>query len=266
MVPDRATARIIWETALDYLYGRVGKRKLAPYLIAPAPESLEAVYVQLLESLKNRKGMPKTIGPLDPLSPVLFAFSPQKTNEHYAGDWQVLFRRIREKVSTPGPMRKKRPQSYWVIFCKGALDGAAWLAELGDVRAFRSYVDGLMDGGLRSLRAPKTISRKIHGFGLALACDFLKESGWSQYAKPDVHTTSILNELGLCDGSDEATLKVIIDLAEVIGQTPFAVDKALWLVGSGWLYDHDEKFKTDRREFVQLVNQRLKEPSPRHAK
>ncbi|NCD05852.1 MAG: hypothetical protein EOL97_07010 [Spirochaetia bacterium] len=42
---------------------------------------------------------------------------------------------------------------------------------------------------------PLLISKKISGIGFALACDFLKELGFTDYSKPDVHIVAVLTSL-----------------------------------------------------------------------
>ncbi|MFB6273972.1 MAG: hypothetical protein ABEL51_13860, partial [Salinibacter sp.] len=72
-------------------------------------------------------------------------------------------------------------------------------------------------------------------YGFALACDFLKELGWVAYPKPDVHLNAIFSGLGFSDGTDYATFKAIVRMAEVLYETAYAVDKLFWLIGSGKL-------------------------------
>lgn len=82
---------------------------------------------------------------------------------------------------------------------------------------------------------PLLLQNKVNGFGLALACDFLKELGYVKYAKPDVYLKKIFTSLELCSAkaSDYDVLEAIIRVAQHAGVTPYKVDKVFWLIGSG---------------------------------
>ena len=70
--------------------------------------------------------------------------------------------------------------------------------------------------------------------GFALACDFLKENGYPEFAKPDVHIKKIFNGLGLSDSNDDyEVFKDVIRVSELVNGLPYRVDKLFWLVGSG---------------------------------
>jgi hypothetical protein len=103
------------------------------------------------------------------------------------------------------------------------------------------------------------LSKEVHGLGFPLACSFLKDAGWYQYPKPDVHTKAILKGIGFADGSDYLTYRAIVTIADRIGETPFSVDKALWLIGSGKLHLSRKRFRTRRQEFVRIAQRALRE-------
>lgn len=84
------------------------------------------------------------------------------------------------------------------------------------------------------------ISYEISGMGFPLACDFLKELGFSEYGKPDVHLKDIFKALNLIDQNEKSatkldyqTFKVIDRIAEENDTTAYSVDKIFWLIGSG---------------------------------
>ena len=101
------------------------------------------------------------------------------------------------------------------------------------------------------------LSYEIDGFGFSLACDFLKEVGYLNFAKPDVHIKAILRGLELTskNSNDYQTYRVLLRVADEAGLTPYHVDKLLWLVGSGFFYDHPDvgrngRIRTDKGEFI----------------
>jgi thermostable 8-oxoguanine DNA glycosylase len=84
------------------------------------------------------------------------------------------------------------------------------------------------------------LSQEIDGFGFALACDFLKELGFINFAKPDVHVKAIVKGLNLSlqGANDYTVFKAVARIAASCGTTPYDVDKLFWLVGSGRFYAH----------------------------
>lgn len=95
----------------------------------------------------------------------------------------------------------------------------------------------------RSIAAlPMIMAEEIYGIGYPLACDFLKELGFVNYGKPDVHIINIFTDLGLCvKGSSPYEIqKIIVQIAEAKNVSPYNVDKLFWLIGSGKFYDHPE--------------------------
>ena len=106
------------------------------------------------------------------------------------------------------------------------------------------------------------LKKKIHGFGLALACDFLKELGYRDYSKPDTHLIKIFYELGLCESSEPYEVyKSIREMAKVVGDDAYSVDKIFYLIGSGNFYLVEEiKEKVGRNEdkFIKEVKKKLK--------
>jgi hypothetical protein len=115
---------------------------------------------------------------------------------------------------------------------------------------------------------PMLLSQEIDGFGFALACDFLKELGFLNFAKPDVHVKAIVRDLGLSapTANDYAVFKAVVRIASNCGETPYAVDKLFWLVGSGRFYDHPQmgkngRIRTDRAGFIRSARRRLGAPA-----
>jgi len=47
-------------------------------------------------------------------------------------------------------------------------------------------------------------------------------------------------------------------MAKDVGETPYAVDKALWLIGSGNLYLDEVEFETSRVQFIRQARRALK--------
>lgn len=216
-------------------------------------KTMNAFYRRLLLSLINRIGMPNciTVDMInDQMKSLLFNFSPKRISNYYGFKWEKLFDDIKRHIKPLSRMNKKIPQNFWVVFSKGALDGAYFLSQFQNPSKFVSFVNSFPNG---DKKLPQLLSKKIKGFGFALACDFLKESGWVEYAKPDTHTKTILKKMKLSDGSDHDTVHAIQKIAHHVDETPYSVDKHIWLVGSGNLYNRNEMFYTSREKFFSYV-------------
>jgi len=86
---------------------------------------------------------------------------------------------------------------------------------------------------------PMLLSNEIEGFGFALSCDFLKEMGYVNFPKPDVHLRDIFTALELCNDKrdDYQLFKAIVRLSSNANVSPYNADKVFWLIGSGYFYN-----------------------------
>jgi hypothetical protein len=116
----------------------------------------------------------------------------------------------------------------------------------------------------RLLESPRLLSKQIFGFGLALACDFLKKLGYCELPKPDVFIRKIVLGLELSEpkADDEAVCDAVARIACHQETTPYDVDKTFWLVGSGFFYDHtgigkNGRVPSDCGAFVQWAHPQL---------
>lgn len=89
------------------------------------------------------------------------------------------------------------------------------------------------------------IASSVNGISNALACDLLKEIGYMNYGKPDVHIKRILERIGIIkDLKDKLVFKkseedyFIFRILDILAlnskKTLFEVDKILWLFGTGF--------------------------------
>ena len=61
---------------------------------------------------------------------------------------------------------------------------------------------------------PLLISTKTSGIGFALACGTLKELGFTNYPKPDVHMLDVFSALGLSVHEPISTFEAIVRMSE----------------------------------------------------
>ena len=245
----------IWKNALEYLSERVDIDILRQYMSHSddsKPESFSEIYLRLLKSLTNKRNMPNSIGDVERLKSIFWGFDHKKTLEAYS-DWQSLLQEIRVKINPSSVIDENNSHNYWVIFCKGALSSATWLNRFSTLEEFSSYVDDFDQSPNTRPALPFLMGEEIFGYGFALACDFLKESGFSNFSKPDIHLIDIFSGLGISTKAPIDIFRTVSLMAKEVGETPYAIDKVFWLIGSGKLYDHNESFKTDKFKFVEQV-------------
>jgi hypothetical protein len=252
---------------------------LQHYLNPPSnldtPNAMADVFRRLLESAQNR-GMMATviggsIGGVDALGPMLDGFSPTGAIRRFASSGELLDA-IKRELQPVGKFRRG-PGSLWPLFAKAALSGAQFLSQFASGPEFIEWVRVFDADDRKRAALPMLLSQEIDGFGLALACDFLKELGFLNFAKPDVHVKAIVRGLGLSSrtANDYAVFKAVVRIAANCGRTPYAVDKLFWLVGSGRFYDHPEmgkkgRVRTNRNRFIRSAQRLLglgaADPSP----
>lgn len=107
---------------------------------------------------------------------------------------------------------------------------------------------------------PLLLSCEIAGFGFALSCDFLKELGYVNFPKLDVHLRDIFTALHLCPikTDDYQLFKAIVRFAGNAGVSAYNADKVLWLIGSGYFYDDPQigsngRIGSKKQEFIKYA-------------
>jgi len=125
---------------------------------------------------------------------------------------------------------------------------------------FFGWVDFFDQDDIARASLPMLLSREIEGFGFALSCDFLKEMGYVNFPKADVHLRDIFTSLGLCKDKpgDYQLFKAVIRVAGHAGVSAYNADKAFWLIGSGYFYSdrhigNQGRAGSRKREFIEYA-------------
>jgi hypothetical protein len=174
---------------------------------------------------------------IDSLALVTFRFSPAKTVKHYGANYETLFSDIKTKVHPNG---KLRDEGLWPKYCKTMLATAKFLSQFDTAEAFFVWADEMVADERLRVALPLLLSQEIFGAGFALACNVLIDLGYEEFAKPDRHVKGILKMAKLIDedATDYQALKAMLHLAQDAKIPPFALDKALFLIGSGSYFLH----------------------------
>jgi hypothetical protein len=257
-----------YQLAKDYLPSRsiegvtadLIEKYLNPLTLNPKPTSKEGIYQRILESAQNanmKAGViGRAIGGVEKLSIVLEGFNPRAVMDKYAGDWEAILNDIVEKLEPRGKIRRTS-RAIWPHYCQTILSAANFVEQFSSASDFFSWVDFFDRDDRARASLPMLLSREIEGFGFALSCDFLKEMGYVNFPKPDVHLRDIFTALRLCqDKADDYQLfKAVIRVAGHAGVSAYNADKVFWLIGSGYFYNDlhigsQGRVGSRKREFI----------------
>jgi len=275
--------RSAYDLARKYLLGfqtvglteRLLDEYLNPSLDSLHASSLATIFCRLLESAQNR-GMSSgvvggAIGGVAKLGDILCAFDPAEVSRKYGSDWIRVLDDIEQRLQPRGKFRRTR-RSIWPLFCRTITSGALFLSQFHSADEFYGWVNVFAKDDRVRPALPMLLSLEIEGFGFPLACDFLKELGYLDFGKPDVHVKAIFKMLGLIakDADDYRVFKAITRVAYNQGVSPYNVDKLFWLVGSGFLYNHQHlgsmgRIGTNRAFFIREASLSLRKKPFTHA-
>ncbi len=240
------------------------EKYLNPLTINPRPTSKQGIYQRILESAQNANMKARVIGGaiggVNKLSTVLEDFDTEAVLKKYSDGWEAILDDIMKYLQPRGEIRRT-PRSIWPHYCQTILSAANFIEQFASSDDFFKWVDffDLDDRARPSL--PMLLSREIEGFGFALSCDFLKELGYINFPKPDVHLRDIFMALNLCqDKRDDYLLfKAIIRLAGHADVSAYNADKVFWLIGSGNFYDDPQigKIGSHKWEFIEYARAKL---------
>lgn len=214
-------------------------------------DSIPALYETLLHHAKNRQGMPNIIGDVARLRGIFFDFDPNEVAAKYKSDRDILNQIVAQRVPIAGAINANNPRSYWVIFAKAALSAAHFLRDFPTAQDFHSFVQAFYVNHHSRLALPLLLKEELFGFGFALACDFLKESGYNGFVKPDTHLNDICRAAGITEAvTDFGVFKDVVAYCKKHDLVPYEFDKLIWLVGSGNFYLFNRTVPADKGVFI----------------
>lgn len=211
---------------------------------------------RLIESLSNRNMMASVInfkGKEAQLRLILCDYDPQALISKYSSAAELL--NVFKKNFEIKNIQSKR--NLWRKFAEGIISGSKFMASFKDKEEFDNFIKTFALNKYTKAALPMLLSKEIKGFGLALACDFIKELGYRDYPKPDVHLIKIFSDLGLASSTDPYEVyKSIIEMSEAVGEDAYTVDKIFWLISSGRFYLVNINTGRKRDEFITYVKRR----------
>ena len=225
--------------------------------------SLKDVFEQMIHSAQNYQRMPNVIKfqeRREKIKNILFDFDVKKIVETY--EIEELYKIFRKEFNITSADNKFNS---WHKWSKSIIDSAKFLSEFKNVDDFKGFV-GQFDYNVHTRMAlPLLISEKISGMGFALACDFLKELGYINYPKPDVHLIDVLHDVGLSEKDPLSVFEAIVKMSEYCKEffkneniTPYQIDKIIWLICSGKFYYEKISVGQHKKELIQLLQENIK--------
>lgn len=267
--------RQVYELAKNYLYNLhiegvnafLIEKYLNPFTINPRPDSKQGIYRRMLESGQNANMKARVIGGaingVENLSIVLENFEPNSIIAKYGDNWEIVLDDIIKYLHPRGTIPRK-PRSIWPNYCRTILSSANFIRQFSSADDFYKWVDFFDRDDRARASLPMLLSSEIEGFGFSLSCDFLKELGYINFPKPDVHLRDIFTALKLCPAksNDYKLFKSIIRVASHSNVSPYNADKVFWLIGSGYFYDdphigRNGKIGSHKQEFIIYASKKL---------
>ena len=210
-------------------------------------DSLTDIFIQIIQSAQNYQSMPNVIkfaDRKDQIGTMLFNYDYHKIKTLSADD---LYHDFREKFHVTSTDSKRNS---WYKWSCSIVDAARFPDEFESIDDFRSFVELFDYNTATRIALPLLISTRIKGVGFALACDLLKELGYLNYPKPDIHMMDICEALGLSSRDPISVFEAIVKAANEGGTTPYELDKILWLICSGNFYLDGVKTNGHKKDFI----------------
>lgn len=247
--------KVLYQNLVNYAsVAGIDEVSLQKYFIPEGDTSSKSILFRLCSSLQNSSMVRNSIKFNDKNHPhnrkviekIMYDFDTKEAVAHYP-DWESIYDAIRSEGIVDNGIGKKR-ETNWQKYCKGLFDGLQYLAkENGEFKIKQlTAVDLLTKNEISSIRA---ISRRIHGLGFALTCDWLKECGCVWLAKPDVHINGVIMHMkNATTLKDEDVLNYMFTWAENVKisgidtyVTTYKLDKIIWLLCTGEFYLDDKR-------------------------
>ena len=73
----------------------------------------------------------------------------------------------------------------------------------------------------------------------------------------DVHIKDIFVAFDLCEDNDYSAYKAVIEMANIVKDSAYNVDKIFWLIGSGNYYLHNINIGRNKEQFIKLVKDQI---------
>ncbi len=223
--------------------------------------SLKDVFIQIIHSAQNYQRMPNVIKfdeRYNEFKRILYDYDYKIIAGMTVNDLYHIFRKEFNITS------EDTKRNSWYKWSKSVFDAAKFINNFKDVDDFKRFVNLYDYNTVTRISLPLLISSKISGIGFALACDMLKELGYLNYPKPDVHIIDIFVQLNLADENPISVFEAVVKMAADCtvynnSVTPYKIDKILWLISSGKFYLDGITIGRNKENFIAYMKNILDE-------
>lgn len=255
---NQAVYGLAYEYLVEMLPERMTKDDLEKYFNGDLCDfkTLEEAFDGLVHSAQNMGRSPNVIKYQENKSTVKSLLHDFDLNWIAAQSEDDIYKLFCENFPISNPDSKR---NLWRGWSKTIIDGAKLLSSFSEVEDFRKFISCFSYNAETREALPLLIANKINGFGFALACDWLKELGYVDYPKPDVHLKEVFSALNLAEKKDLPVFEAIIRMADDCDVTPYKVDKVFWLICSGRFYHLDDQYTvgSHKAEFIAHAKKEL---------
>lgn len=261
--------KLLWKVTEKYFYDlieenkdKLGKYKLDWFFEGDNKDykSISDVYDRLLHSSQNYQHMPNTIKYEQnkaKIKKILFDFDLNKIASLNPKELYYVFR---DEFNVNS---KDTRFNAWLKYSHSAIDSAKFLKEFKNLKDFENFVKMFNYNIHTRVALPLLIDEKINGIGFALACDFLKELGFTSYSKPDVHIKDVFSALELSGTDNLSVFEAVDRMATDNDETPYKIDKIIWTICSGDFYFANGrkgvKIGPHKKQLIKMLKSKLKE-------
>jgi hypothetical protein len=237
----------------------VGEKGLKEYLnIKKKYKNKNDILLRLLLSLQNRQMSKNVIALENPkrkeiFDKILFNYDSDKILNSY--NEETLLNVFKDNFLINNIESRN---NLWRLYAKSIISACKFICSFDSIKDFDNFVNRFNYNEMSSAALPMLLEKEVFGLGFPLACDFLKELGFSEYPKPDIHIKDIFVAFDLCENNDYSAYKAVIEMANIVKDSAYNVDKIFWLIGSGNFYMHNISIGRNKEKFINRVKEIFK--------
>ena len=219
--------------------------------------SIADVFESFIESAQTQQMLPNVIKFRErqkQIKKILCNFNVARIIKTW--DANTLYKEFRRQFKVTSA---DTPKNCWYRWSEAVTSIAKFLSSFKDANDFKGFIASFGYNAKTKMALPLLISTRIKGMGFSLVCNALKELGYSEYPKPDVHLKDVIGTAGFCEHDDYAVFETIVNISNEVHYkgdktaTPYKIDKIIWLICSGNFYLDNINGKSWKREFVDEV-------------
>ncbi|HCU22674.1 MAG TPA: hypothetical protein DF698_07310 [Candidatus Atribacteria bacterium] len=218
--------------------------------------SLDEIYKRMIVTLVNRNMLPGVIQfdkRQEKFKELLLDYDANLISSTY--DEKSLYEIFKQNFEINN---SDSPKNLWWQFSKFIISASKFLCNFKTAKEFDNFVKTFSENKFTRAALPMLLNKEVHGLRFALACDFLKEIGYIDYPKPDVHLMDIFSSLDICNRDEYEVFKAIIRMAKACNKSAYYIDKTIWLICSGNFYIDKIKISGRKKEFIESCKKNIK--------